>query len=255
MTRPIIRLATAAVSLVLLAGCFNQPSGRDVSRESAAQRGLVEQRCADLVVIGARGSTQDGSRNLGVGTEVRMTAESLARLEGKRSGASTHVEAIAYDAAKTSTLDGYLRNVRSGAELLVDTLDEVARECPDSRFALIGFSQGGQVVHTATAQLPRRLVERIGAVAMIADPSRDPDDRIGHWTFGQGDAPAAGRLGAGVAIPADLRDRTISLCVPDDEICNDAGRPGGPPSKTHKEFYEQPSSARETAQQIADILQ
>lgn len=254
MTRRACRLAGAAAGLLLLAGCFDQTAGQDGDPSGSARGGLTDDRCADLVVIGARGSTQDGSRNLGVGTEVRRTAESLADRLSERSGATTHVEPVAYDAAATSTLDEYLDNVRSGAELLVERFDALARTCPDSRFALLGFSQGAQVVHTATGSLPRALIDRVAVVAMIADPTRDPADAIAHWTYGPRDAPHAGRLGAGAAIPADLRDRTITLCAPDDEICNDQGRPGGPPSKTHREFYESGSTARRTAGQIADLL-
>lgn len=249
-----VRLATGAAGLLLLAGCFDQTAGQDAGPTSSARGGLIDGTCADLIVLGARGSTQDGNRNLGVGTEARRTVESLADRLGRRSGATTHVEPIAYDAAETSTLDEYLANVRAGADLLVERLEKRAQTCPDSRFALIGFSQGAQVVHTATGSIPDALTDRVAVVAMIADPTRDPADDLVHWTYGKRPAPNAGRLGAGASIRTDLRDRSISLCAVDDEICNDQGRPGGPPSQTHREFYESPSTADETAREIADLL-
>jgi pimeloyl-ACP methyl ester carboxylesterase len=60
--------------------------------------------------------------------------------------------------------------------------------CPDIKFALAGYSQGGSVVSLATATLPANLTERIVAVAM----------------YGSGD---------GSSIVESLRERTIANCA------------------------------------------
>ncbi|MFI5426495.1 hypothetical protein [Aeromicrobium sp. UC242_57] len=90
---------------------------------------------------------------------------------------------------------------------------------------------------------------------MIADPRRNAQDSIAHWTYGGAEATRNGRLGAGTPLPVDLRPVAISLCVAEDEICNAAGSAGQAPSETHRTFYEKPSSATSSAEQLHRILE
>jgi cutinase len=241
---------TASLVLLLLAGCSAAPSGSS-SPEAA---GTTDATCADLVVIGARGSTQDPTLNAGVGTEVRRTTEQLVARLQKRSDHTVGVQAIRYDAALTSTVDDYLSHTAEGSRMMTQRLRSLARRCDDSRFALVGFSQGAQVVHGTASSMGQRLAGRVVLVAMIADPTANPADEITHWSYADEPTRGNGRLGSGPPIDADLRGVAISLCVDGDEICNDRGAPGGPPSSTHKRFYELPSSTRETARQLDRVL-
>ena len=117
-----VGLAALLVGAVLLGGCSAPTS----SGQGAASRPrLVAQHCADLLVLGARGSTQAADRNLGVGTEVRRTVEQLADRLHRRSSATIRVDAIDYDASQTATLAAYQRHTRAGADDLVSRLQRL----------------------------------------------------------------------------------------------------------------------------------
>lgn len=249
MTRARPAPALAVTALALLAGCSTGSAAAP-----GAARGTTNQDCADLVVIGARGSTQDPDRNHGVGTEVRRTVDALVRRLDRRSDLSVRVTPIRYDAAGTTTLTAYLRHTAAGARQMTARLRSEARACPDSRFALIGFSQGAQVVHGAATRMPASLARRVALVAMIADPRTNPADPITRWSYADRPTTGHGRLGSGPAVDPDLRHAAISLCVAGDEICNDRGAPGGPPSDVHRHFYERPAAARVTAAQLDAVL-
>ncbi|KQX74780.1 cutinase family protein [Aeromicrobium sp. Root472D3] len=260
MTRRPGRAVSALVAALVLAGCRApaDPPDRDARGPShdtgTAADLLVADPCADLVVIGARGSTQDVGRNLGVGTEVRVTVEQLARRLHARSGTTVHVDPVRYDSAATPTAAGFLRNTAAGGALALQRLSTLADRCPDSRFALVGFSQGAHVVHTAATSVPSALVPRVVLVAMIADPSHNPDDPIARYSYAAEPTPGHGRLGAGPRIPDDLRRAAISFCVAGDAICNDRGAPGSGQSPTHQHFYEKTSTARVTADRLDRVL-
>lgn len=246
--RPAVLVATA-----VLAGCsVAAPTADDEDRGGVPL--LVDDECADLVVIGARGSTQALDRNFGVGTEVRRAVTGLARRLHARTNLTIRLEAVRYDSAEKPTVAAYQRNVDRGADMVRDRLDELAASCPDTRFALIGFSQGAQVVHTVAADVSPDMSRRIPLVAMIADPRRNPSDDIIHFTYSDEPVAGDGRLGTGPPIDPDLRTAAVALCVEGDEICNDQGAPGGPPSDTHKRFYEMPETAAVTAAQLDRVL-
>ena len=245
------RAAATLAAFVVLGGC--SPRADDPVRASSSSL-LTGRTCADLVVIGARGSMQSADRNHGVGTEVRVTVEQLARRLRQRSDVTVHVEPVLYDSSPTPTAAGFLRNTAAGGTLALSRLTSLATQCPSSRFALVGFSQGAHVVHTAAMTVPASVRPRVALVAMIADPSDNPDDPITRWSYADRPTTGHGRLGAGPQIPADLRRAAISFCVAGDAICNDRGAPGTGQSPTHKHFYERPATARITAARLDRVL-
>jgi predicted esterase len=247
------------LALAALASACGGPSSHDTAagRGSSATQPVpatTDATCADLVVIGARGSTQNPDLNEGVGTEVRVTAAQLVRRLHRRTDVSVRLEAIRYDAGATATQQAYLAHTAEGSRMMTARLEKLEARCPSSRFALLGFSQGAQLVHGAATQMSSATAERVVLVGMIADPLRNPSDRVEQWSYAGPPATRGGRLGAGPAIDADLRDVAISLCVEGDEICNDRGAPGSPPSDTHKHFYETSAHARETAARLDAVL-
>jgi hypothetical protein len=246
------RAAYAAALLLVLGACGSGPGSPTHSTTSPAphQALLVSTKCADLVVLGARGSTQSATLNRGVGAEVRLSVEATARRLHQRSNTTVRIEAVRYDASGGAA---YVAQVGAGAQLMQRQLTTDARSCPHSRFALVGFSEGAQVVHAAAIDVPQALAHRVALIAMIADPRRNPTDAITHWSYGKS-APRPGRDGAGTPIDSDVRQATITLCAEGDEICNGRGNPGAAPSSTHRHFYEKPSSTRSTAQQLDRIL-
>jgi cutinase len=242
----------AATLLLLLTACGSGSSSTAHSKAAPPrhQALLVTKKCADLIMLGARGSTQAVKLNHGVGTEVRVSIEATARRLHQRAEATVRIEAVRYDASGGAA---YQAQVGAGAQLMQRQLAADARACPDSRFGLIGFSEGAQVTHAAALDVPKVLAPRIAVIAMIADPRRNPGDAITHWSYGKS-APRPGRLGAGTPIDPDVRGASITLCASGDEICNGRGSPGAAPSSTHRHFYEKSSSARSTAQQLDKIL-
>jgi predicted alpha/beta hydrolase len=72
-------------------------------------------------------------------------------------------------------------------------MDSQIKACPDIKFALVGYSQGGSVVSMATAAMSLNLTEKIVAVVM----------------YGSGD---------GTSIIESLRNRTIANCAPGDFV-------------------------------------
>lgn len=242
-------LAVLAAGAALLAGC-----GTDTPNSPNDDARRVSGSCADLVVLGARGSTQSPELNNGVGTEVRLAVDQLIRLLDKRSERTLQLEAVDYDSAATASIDAFMAHAEAGSHRMDARLRSLARSCPDSQFALIGFSQGAQVVHGAATQMSSALARRVALVAMIADPRRNPDDQILHWSYADRPAVRPGKLGAGGLIDPDLRGVAISLCVAGDEICNTQVAASGTPSDIHKHFYEKPSSVRTTAAQLDRIL-
>jgi cutinase len=251
------RLGSAAAVLLLTAtaACGSPSSGRDPSPAGSASSGaLVSTTCADIVVLGVRGSNQAADRNRGVGREVLRTVTDLARLVGARTGASVRLEAVPYDATGTATTDSFVAHATDGARLAGRQADAVARRCPASRLALVGFSQGAQVVHTLASDVDESLASRIALVGMIADPQRNPSDPIRHWSYSSTPVPRAGLLGAGAPIDPDVRATAISFCQRDDEVCNARGRLGHRTSPTHRFFYEDPATARVTATRLDAVL-
>jgi cutinase len=72
-------------------------------------------------------------------------------------------------------------------------LEKMVKECPDSKFALAGYSQGGMVVSSAAAKLPAQLAEKV--LAMVI--------------YGAGEA---------TSVKGPLKDRTLANCAPGDFV-------------------------------------
>lgn len=248
-------LVAATIVLLLSAGC-GAPSTPGVTT-SAPQRprpALVSTGCADLVVLGLRGSDQSATKNHGAGQEVLASVKAMSTRLHRGSASTVRVEGIPYRAESAASNAIYQANIDDGKTKARDRMAELARKCPRSRLALVGFSQGGQVVHELASELPAATSRRIVLIAMIADPRRNPDDSIASWTYGKS-APEPGKLGAGSPLSPTLRRSAISFCAAGDEICN-WPRSGyaGPLSDTHRHFYETPAHARSTGNQLAAIL-
>lgn len=260
MTR---RLVTALSVVLLAAACGSSAGeGQDAPATpttTSPTSALSESQCADVVVLGVRGSGQAADRNRGVGREVLRTVSALAELVHDRTGASVRLEAVPYDASGTATSATYLQHVAAGARLARTQARDVLARCPATRLAAVGFSQGANVVHDLVDDLDAGIARRTVLAAMIADPQRDPSDSIRHWSYADEPRPLphAGLLGAGRPVSEDVRDAAISLCTAGDEVCNDGGTDavGGRTSATHRLFYEQPATAEITAEQLDGVLQ
>jgi pimeloyl-ACP methyl ester carboxylesterase len=86
---------------------------------------------------------------------------------------------------------------RTGIEIGVSDvqkrLEQQVKDCPNEKFALAGYSQGGRVVTMATAKLPPELAQKVLAVVLYG-------------------------AGNGTAIQGLLKDRTLANCAPGDPV-------------------------------------
>lgn len=254
-------IARLLALLLLVAGCSSarptadptsDPTPSPTTRSSGPI--LVTTGCADLVVLGLRGAGQAADKNLGAGQEILASVRAMSADLHRKSGTTVRLEGIPYRAEIAPTSDFHRGNVEDGMSRTQNRITELARRCPDSRVALVGFSQGAQVVHELVAKLPAASAKRIALVALIADPIRNPDDSIASWTYGKA-APGPGKFGAGAAVGSALQDQAITFCAAGDEICNwPPGGYDGPLSDTHRHFYETSAHARSTGRQMAGIL-
>ena len=251
-----IRRRVAYVLIVLaLPGCApgvapaaTSPTPTPVASQSA----LSNAKCADLIVLGARGSDQSPSTNHGVGAEVFRSVTSMAEHLHERSKVTVRIVGVPYPAASGPA---YTANVYTGVSHAGQLLSTLGKECPDSRFGLVGFSQGAQIVHGTALELKPVQIRRVVLVAMIADPRRNPGDTIEHWSY-DASTPGPGKLGAGTPIPEPLRPKAITFCAPKDEICNwPPGGYSGHLSDTHRHFYEAPANVAQTGEQLDRILE
>lgn len=242
----IARLIGALLCLVVAAGC--------TTSDAEPPEPLVSTTCADLVVLGIRGNNQAGDLNQGVGKEVLRTVTDLARRVQSRSGASVRLEAVDYDATGTATATAYFDHVTAGARRAGRQVDALVARCPDSRIAVVGFSQGAQVTHELVEHVSKTLARRIALIGMIADPRRNPADPIRHWSYANTPVPRPGLLGPGPAVDADVRAAAISFCHDADEVCNGRGVRGERTSAAHRFFYERPATVQVTAAQLDDVL-
>lgn len=216
---------------------------------------FVSTTCADLVIMGVRGSGQDAGKNDGVGKEVSRSARAMVQRLRTHSKATVRLEPVNYEASAASSLKAYDESVAAGTRALDAQFGSLAKKCRRSRFVLLGFSQGAQVVHKFAAGLTDRRAERLAVIAMIADPLRDPGDDIKLWSYGGKTPTGHGRVGTGHRFNRATSPLAITFCVSADEVCNQTRPPGsGADSPTHKHFYETPEHSRSTGEQLDRML-
>lgn len=57
--------------------------------------------------------------------------------------------------------------------LILTLLIQTITRCPSTKIVLSGYSQGAQLVHTATQRLTAAAAARVNAVVTFGDPDRD----------------------------------------------------------------------------------
>lgn len=240
------------VAALMLSACS---STTDSKPAPEADPHAVSTHCADLIVYGLRGQTQSATKNDGVGHEVLVTVDSLIAHLPRHSGTTVRLAAITYPALAEAAEAGYLHDIAEGKRLLTDALAKDAKACPNSRAVVIGYSEGAQVVHVTTAELPATAAKTVAAVALLADPLRRHDDQVSTESYGTGPLTGRGNAGIGKRFGAAIRDRVVTFCVKQDNVCNAplGGRVGGI-SDAHREFYEKSTTAQVSGTRIASLI-
>jgi cutinase len=90
-------------------------------------------------------------------------------------------------------------------------VENMAANCPNTRMALGGYSQGAGVIDMATESIRPQVANHVAAVALFGNP-----ESTFARTLGGGRLPTISPL---------YRPKTIDLCVPDDPICSEGRNP------------------------------
>jgi hypothetical protein len=178
-----------------------------------------------------------------------------ALVEQLRGGERVRLEAIRYPARAASSMAVFDQDVEAGRRQLMARHAALASACPHSRFAVIGYSEGADVVHRAMATTSTKQASDIAVVAVLGDPLRLPTDHVATESYGSGRLKGRGSIGGGPRWGQDIRDRVITFCAADDNVCN-APRAGRRTSitTTHRTFYEKRSTATVTAARMAQVI-
>lgn len=134
-----------------------------------------------------------------------------------RWGDALHVAYVPYPASFDRPVFYPLSELRGADRLARDAADYAAR-CPGARLALVGFSQGADVVSDVVHRAARGSVtlapDRIAGAVMLGSPRRDP--RGPNML----DTPGRGVLGPRPLGELDVYDgRVRDACAPGDPIC------------------------------------
>ncbi|MEU5550227.1 cutinase family protein [Micromonospora sp. NPDC047793] len=202
-TRRTRLLALVAVGVVALAGLAIAP----MTFAAEAPRNT----CPDLEVIGARGTTE----RPGLGIVLTPLARQITR--------------DLPQTVRTTPLDypasgNYIASVRQGVTEVQRVMTATAAQCPGTRFVLMGYSQGADVMGDALAGtgsrlggrtgLPADLATRVSSVLLFGDPS---------FTAGEPFNVTAGRRSGifprGAGRLNGFADRIQSYCNANDRFC------------------------------------
>ncbi|KAL1795154.1 hypothetical protein ACET3X_006970 [Alternaria dauci] len=123
--------------------------------------------CRPITVIFARGTTQPG--NVGeAGSEGPTFFNALAARVGGISRLA--IQGVNYPANVLGFLAG---GDAAGATTMFNLINQAATRCPSTRIVVSGYSQGAQLVHTATQRLSVAQANRVTAVVTFGDADRD----------------------------------------------------------------------------------
>jgi cutinase len=136
----------------------------------------------------ARGTFEPGPFGVIVGDPLMQTIQKDMRGEDVRG------YAVQYPAG--------MGGADTGINDVVNRVKGKAKECPNQKFALVGYSQGGMVVSAAMAKIPADLRQKV--VAMVL--------------YGSGNG--------GAVASADLKQKTLANCAPGDMCGNPPGAAG-----------------------------
>ncbi|KAF2669664.1 alpha/beta-hydrolase [Microthyrium microscopicum] len=170
-----------------------EPGKADCGAGWAVPFGPVPPGCAKLEVLVARGTSESGPIGQIVGDPlVARVIRDMKKLNETAQGYP--VQASHVDPSKQYPAD--MLNFITGVTDVSKRITAQIQACPDIKFALVGYSQGGSVMSTAQLMLSAEQKEKIIAVVL----------------YGSGD---------GTTILDPLKDRTIANCAVGDFACGD----------------------------------
>jgi cutinase len=242
----------------------------------------AEAGCADVYLIGSRGSGQEPAGRdayRGLGPEVyqfsaRFAADltpadlSYAYLANpypavaispggvnadgwmwNLAGLVTKLPVGAYDSSVSAGVTGTLAAVRT-----------VVATCPATKLLLAGYSQGAQVAGDAYQQLTAVEWTHVLGVFLLADPRRNAADRAADAGSAQVAQGERAELGARPTFPATSPQRVLSYCRAGDPACEGPFHVSGhrlalnSDVTTHLEYATYKSACATYPEQAADYF-
>lgn len=224
------RLVSCLLSLPLIAVASTVPQAsaspiQDVNPTPSAS-------CPAVEVITAAGSGDahldddpNFPRGFVVGTNFSKLAEE--RFEGVRSWQLPYYGSAGIVASNEKIglpkFPNYAASAADGVEKVRARIDEVSAVCPETAFALAGFSQGAHVAGDVLMDLSPEQAEKVIAAYLLADPRRGSKDGATLITTNHGPIPEhhTGLLGSRPAGTFDRYEGKVrSICSQGDPACD-----------------------------------
>lgn len=127
----------------------------------------------------------------------------------------------------------YIESIYDGVDKLLQRMRDEIHDCPDTKFVLLGYSQGALSVHVALRTIASdQLLNRVLAVGLIADPGRagyasetiwsSPDHSISNGVYLSAGVQSNLSLLDGTlagTLPGQVTGKTLSVCHTFDPVC------------------------------------
>ncbi|TPX45822.1 hypothetical protein SeMB42_g03775 [Synchytrium endobioticum] len=144
--------------------------------------------CKAIMLVFAKGSTQAGN----IGDTAGLSF--VKALEATAPAGTVSVQGVNnYPATILEYMEG---GSTSGGKDMANVTTKIVQTCPNSAVFMGGYSQGGQVVHLATAQMPQDVTSKLFGVIIFGDGS--------------------GKLANVTGVPAS---KVLEICHDGDSIC------------------------------------
>jgi hypothetical protein len=225
MFRPLRHRSTIALAVAATIAPLAMTLVATVAAPVAAHAVASSATCASTVVVVVRGSSETaGTHKSPVGATYASGGfgMSITAAHDVQSGTTGTVRIVAvdYPAVIVGWNDGYVTSEAKGVTNLRYEVNWLAKNCPSSKIALIGYSQGAQVVgdvldKTTPTQLTSAAKTAIKAAVIYGDPTYRVGEPFDH----------GGGLNNGFLIPrgsgnlSTFASRLYSYCLPGDAFC------------------------------------
>lgn len=167
----------------------------------SAQAAAEEPACSSLQLVIARGTSEFGTYGFIVGDNL------LPAVEAKVPGISA--SAVDYPASFDAS------SPTMGNKAVVDYLITRSAQCQNERYALVGYSQGAQIVNAALGVDTTGTINGFPPVAVLPATL---DSRIASITFYGNPLKSVDR-----PVPPTFQDRVTDFCASGDPVCEKDG--------------------------------
>jgi PKD repeat protein len=221
--------------------------------------------CSDLLVVFARGSGQqqfkkeDQPQAYSFFSEIEKRTPPDVKLETQEliypasGGWDDYIEAeLSWTRAHVG--GGFRFSVDHGVRNTMKLLREQNQRCPDQKFVLGGYSQGGNVMGNVVFGVGDKVAENIVYVALFGDPKFKADSFASRGTYD--------RYSGGIMeprkqeFPESFRGKIHSFCKDGDGICENIYAKAVGPLSRHSTYteIEIPIAANEAAHRLRNFF-